>query len=179
MEPRVQRLARELMTAPLLEGGLLLLTAGFGWAIGRPLLFASLGPTAYEQIEQSDRPSARPYSVVVGHYTAIGAAFLALYAVGAWNAAHMSGAGTLSAPRIWASVIAVALTVLLNLALKASQPAALSTTLLITSGTFQGPQGAVAILIGVAFLALIGEPVRRWRVRQRKKEQQHKLPKAA
>jgi len=155
--------ARELVAAPLLEGGLLLAVGAIGWAIGRPLLFASLGPTAYEQIEQANRPSARPYNIIVGHYLALGAGFLSLYAVNAWKAAEISGAGGLPLPRLWASVIAVLMTVLGTLLFRASQPAALSTSLLVTTGAFQGPQGAAAILIAVALIAVIGEPVRRIR----------------
>jgi hypothetical protein len=161
---------RELLSVPLLEGGLFLAVAAIGWAIGRPLLFASLGPTAYEQVEQSSRRSARPYNIVVGHYVAVGAGFLSLYVIDAWNASHLSGAGGIPVPRLWASVLAVVLTAFFCLLLKASQPAALSTTLLITSGAFQGPGGAVAILLGVALLAIIGEPVRRLLERQRREQ---------
>lgn len=171
MRPSSKHFLRELVVPPLLEGSLLLAVAGFGWLIGRPLLFASLGPTAYEQIEQFDRPSAKLYNVIVGHYAAIGAGFLSLYAVSAWSSAHITGAASIPVRRLWASVIAVCFLVFFNLVLKASQPASLSTVLLITSGAFQGPHGAVAILIGVAFLALIGEPVRRWRARQKRNEQ--------
>lgn len=52
---------------PFLEGGLILLMGCISLAFGKPLLFASLGPTAYEQIEKPELSSAKFYNVVVEH----------------------------------------------------------------------------------------------------------------
>jgi hypothetical protein len=41
-----------LVWATLGEGGLVLALATIGWATNQPLIFASLGPTAYELVEQ-------------------------------------------------------------------------------------------------------------------------------
>ncbi len=38
--------------ATLGEGGLVLVLAAIGWATRQPLIFAGLGPTAYELVEQ-------------------------------------------------------------------------------------------------------------------------------
>src|SRR5262249_33739778 len=48
--------------ATLGEGGLVLAIAAIGWATNQPLIFASLGPTAYELVEQPRLPSARTYN---------------------------------------------------------------------------------------------------------------------
>jgi hypothetical protein len=50
----------DLVWATLGEGGLVLALAAIGWATNQPLIFASLGPTAYELVEQPQMPSARP-----------------------------------------------------------------------------------------------------------------------
>src|SRR5262249_49766868 len=56
----------DLVWATLGEGGLVLALATIGWATNQPLIFASLGPKAYELAEQPQMPSARPYKVIVG-----------------------------------------------------------------------------------------------------------------
>ena len=42
----------DLLWATLGEGGLILVLGAIGWATKQPLIFASLGPTAYELVEQ-------------------------------------------------------------------------------------------------------------------------------
>ena len=49
----------DLLWATLGEGGLVLALAAIGWAARQPLIFASLGPTAYELVEQPQVRSAR------------------------------------------------------------------------------------------------------------------------
>ncbi|MGH9715533.1 MAG: hypothetical protein ACRD4R_02200 [Candidatus Acidiferrales bacterium] len=53
------------------------------------------------------------------------------------------------------------LTTVITLLLKAGQPAALSTTLLVSLGAMQTLRDALAIIAGVFLITLIGEPVRR------------------
>ena len=150
--------------APLLEGGLILLMGGISFALGRPLLFASLGPTAYEQVERSQEPSSRFYNVVVGHWIALGCGFAALAITGAWNAPNpMSGSGFPGA-RVWACTLAVALTALCTLLAKAGQPAAYSTAILIAIGSLQKASDAWAIALAVLILGIAGEPIRRMRI---------------
>jgi hypothetical protein len=55
--------------------------------------------------------------------------------------------------------IAAALTTLITLILKAGQPAALATTLLVSLGSMQTRRGAVVIVAGVLPIAAIGEPI--------------------
>jgi hypothetical protein len=59
-------------------------------------------------------------------------------------------------------VLAVLLTTFITLAIRASQPAALATALLVSLGSMQSGRDAVAIIVSV-ILAAIGEPLRRWR----------------
>ncbi|HUO18099.1 MAG TPA: HPP family protein [Verrucomicrobiae bacterium] len=144
------------------EGGLILTVGGVGWAAHMPLLFASLGPTAYELVEKPNTPSAKAYNIIVGHFIALGAGFFALWALHAWNSPKVTVAELVSSRRLWAALLAVVITTAATLALKASQPASLSTSLLVSLGSMQTGRGALAIIIGVLLLAALGKPLRRY-----------------
>lgn len=149
---------------PFLEGGLILLMGGISLAVGRPLLFASLGPTAYEQIEKPELPSARFYNVVVGHWIALGCGFASVAMLHAWNAPKPMVVNYFVPVRVEACAIAVALTALFTLLLKAGQPAAYATAILVGLGSMQRLSDAVSIFVAVLILGLVGEPIRRMRL---------------
>jgi HPP family len=155
----------DLLWATLGEGGLVLAVAVIGWATKEPLIFASLGPTAYELVEQPQVRSARAYNIVVGHMIGLGAGFLALYLLHAWSAPNVLAAGFVSTQRLWATTLAAALTTFFTLVMKAGQPAALATTLLVSLGAMQTHHAAFAIAAGVLIITVIGEPVRRFRLK--------------
>jgi len=152
---------------PICEAALIGIAGLAGWAVHAPLLFASLGPTAYEMIETPERRSARPYNVVAGHLIGVGAGLAAVWMTGA-DGAHAAGAGGISAVRVAAAAIAAAVTVLVTLLARATQPAALSTTLLIALGSMRGWRGGAEIMGAVLLMEMVGEPARRWRARQRR-----------
>jgi CBS-domain-containing membrane protein len=116
-------LRKDIVIAPVCEGLLVLVMSAACWAAHNPLIFASLGPTAYELVETPERPSARPYNVLAGHLIALLAAFLALYVTGAAHAAPWSERGIVLS-RVWAAALAASLTVLVTLLAGAAQPAA-------------------------------------------------------
>jgi HPP family len=147
------------------EGGLVLALAAVGWAARQPLIFASLGPTAYELVEQPQVRSARVYNIIAGHLIGLGAGFLAVYLLNAWNAPNVISTGIVSSERLWAATVAAMLTTFITLILKAGQPAALATTLLISLGSMQTLWGAIDIIAGVLIITAIGEPVRRFRLK--------------
>ena len=155
----------DLFWATLGEGGLVLALAAIGWATKQPLIFASLGPTAYELVEQPQLKSARSYNIVVGHLIGLGAGFLAIYVLNAWTAPNVLAAGVVSSQRLWATTIAATLTTFLTLILKAGQPAALATTLLVSLGAMQTRQAAMAVVVGVLIITAVGEPIRRFRLK--------------
>lgn len=158
---------KDLFIAPLGEGLLILVVALAGWAVHQPLIFASLGPTAYELIETPQRRSAQPYCIFVGHLVGVGAAYLAIFVTGAWYQPAISASGV-PFLRIWAVVLGATLTVFGNLLLRAAQPAAVSTTLLIASGIMQTPKDAAVIMGAVLLMMAVGEPLRRWRLAMQK-----------
>lgn len=155
----------DLFWATLGEGGLVLALAAIGWAAKQPLIFASLGPTAYELVEQPQLRSARSYNIVVGHLIGLGAGFFAVYVLNAWTAPNVLSAGIVSPQRLWATTIAAILTTFLTLILRAGQPAALATTLLVSLGAMQTRRAAIAIVVGVLIITTLGEPIRRFRLK--------------
>ncbi|MGH9328253.1 MAG: HPP family protein [Terriglobia bacterium] len=165
---------RDLVVTPVAEGALILVLGAIGWAASWPFVFASLGPTAYEMIEKPESKSAKPYNVIAGHFVGLGAGFFSVWVLGTWAAPKVTAAGLVAEPRIWTSVLAVALTAGITLMIGASQPASLSTTLLVALGAMQTGRDALAIIIGVLILATIGEPVRR--VREKRPTSPERLP---
>jgi len=159
--------AKHLLITSSAEGALLLVVAAIGWAARMPLLFASLGPTAYELVEKPNSPGARTYNVIAGHMLGLGFGFLSLWVFNAWHAPKVATAELVTPPRIWAAVLAATLTTGAALLIKASQPASLSTTLIVTLGSMQTRGDAEAIIIGVLILAAIGAPFRRYFVKTR------------
>ena len=135
----------DVLIAPLGEGALLLAAAAVGWLTRQPLVFASLGPTIYELVEQPKSKSARTYNVIAGHFVGIAAGFFALWLLNAWDTPKVPSAGGVPALRMWAAVIAVTLTTLVTLAINASQPASLSTTLLVSLGSMQTTRDAMPL----------------------------------
>ena len=74
-------------------------------------------------------------------------------------------AGVVSTDQLWSVAVATALTTFVTLILKAGQPAALATNLLISLGAMQTRRDAAAIVAGVLIITAIGEPLRRFRLR--------------
>ena len=168
----------DLLWATLGEGGLILVLGAIGWATKQPLIFASLGPTAYELVEQPQLKSARSYNIVVGHLIGMGAGFFAVYLFNEWTAPNVLSTGIISTQRLWATTLAATLTTLFTLILKAGQPAALATTLLISLGAMQSGRAAIislgamkrgrtaiAIVVGFLIMTVIGEPIRFFRLK--------------
>jgi CBS domain-containing membrane protein len=155
----------DFVMAPLAEAALILIAGAAGWALHKAFLFASLGPTAYELIETPERQSARPYNLIAGHLIGVLSAFAALWITHAGSAPSPSPE---SVPliRVGSAVIAAGLTVLCTLLAKATQPAALSTTLLLALGIMRGWLAGVDIMAAVLLMTAVGEPMRRWRERQ-------------
>lgn len=149
---------------PFLEGGLILLMGVISLAVGKPLLFASLGPTAYEQIEKPELPSARFYNVVVGHWIGMGCGFAAIALLRAWHEPNPILVRHFSATRVEVCAIAVALTALFTLLARAGQPAAYATAMLVAVGSMQHATDALYIALGVLILGIVGEPIRRMRI---------------
>jgi hypothetical protein len=155
---------RDLLEGSIGEGALVLVLALAGWASHQPFIFASLGPTAYEQVETPKRPSAHPYNVIVGHVIAVAAGYAAIAALQAWSVPPVSAHGVPLA-RVWTAVLACVFTVVGTQLARATQPAALSTTLLVSLGLMQSWLEGGIIVCAVLLITCIGEPIRRLRLK--------------
>ena len=99
------------------------------------------------------------------------AGFLSLFATHAWHAPAVNS-GTIGWTRIYAVALASAVTVVVTLLIKATQPAAISTTLLVALGSLQTWQDGFIIMGGVLIVLILGEPMRLWRLRNKQKMQE-------
>ena len=148
----------------LATGGLMTLVGVLGLVTGQPLLFPSLGPTAFLQAESPPLRTARPYNVLVGHAVGIVAGYVAVLATGAVDTPAVFAAHALSPERVVAGALAIAATFFGTIVLHAQHPPAAATTLLIALGGFRAELGdALAIVTGVLIIAVAGEVVRRFR----------------
>ena len=154
---------KDLVVAPLCEAGLILIAGLAAYLLHKPLFFASLGPTAYELTETPHRPSAKPYNVIVGHFIGVVSGFAALALTHSWSFPAVSNYN-ISLARVWAAVIATLLTVFGTMLARATQPAALSTTLVVATGSMQKLEDGPIIMAAILLLTAIGEPLRRWRL---------------
>lgn len=157
----------DVVWAPLAGGCLMLLVGAIGLALGQPLLFPSLGPTAFLQAETPELPAARFYNTVVAHAAGLAAGFLAVFIFGAQQAPSVLATQQLTPVRLWAAVLSIVLTLLAGYLLRASHPPAAATTLLVALGGFKPTLASVqTVAIGVLIVAIAGEALRRLRLGQ-------------
>ncbi len=141
----------------------------FGFFTKQPLLFPSLGPTAFLQVEDPDVRMARFYNTVVGHLIGLASGVLAVFLMGANQAPSAMATGQLVPSRIFASALAIALTIAIGLLLRASHPPAAATTLLVALGGFRlNTQTMLVVIAGVLLVGVLGEGLRRARLGKRK-----------
>ena len=177
---------QNIVWAPTAAGLLMLVVGGValvggmiaGLPGGYPWLFPSLGPSAYLQAEAPGNPASRFYNTVVGHLIGLAAGFAAVFALNAYYDPVTLVAHELTWGRAVASAIALALTILVCLLLKASHPPAGATTLIVSLGSFK-IEDIPSVVIGVLIVAVAGELVRRMRlgeVTMRQERQEARLP---
>lgn len=154
----------ELMAAPAGEAMLIFAAGLVAWLSRSPMLFASLGPTAYELVETPERPSARTYNVLVGHGAGVLSAWVALLVLQQWRAPQPPD-GHVNLMRVLVATVASLLTVLLTLVLCATQPAAVATALVVALGSSHHLRDGLLMMVAIVMVRLLGEPIRRWRLR--------------
>lgn len=154
----------EWIWAPLSARVLSAIIGATGIWVGLPWLFPSLGPTIFLQAHKPGQPSAGAFNVIVGHASGIAAATSAVLAVQAGTEPSVLSSGILTWPRMWASVIALALTLLVQIPLRASHPPAAATAMLIALGGFSlNGRDMLILAAGILLTAALGEGVRRLR----------------
>jgi hypothetical protein len=149
--------------APLTSGILTLIVGGLSLLAGMVWLFPSLGPTIYLQTQKPAEPASRFLNVVLGHLLGLAAGFAGIFLFSAFNDPITLQTKELTPARLGAAVIALALTLLLTLLLKAHHPPAGATTLLTALGSIQTLQDSINLMIGVLIVAIAGELFRKTR----------------
>jgi len=152
--------------SPLASALLVAVVGGLSLLVGRPWLLPSLGPSAVLVGEMPAHPVTRPWNTIVGHMGGLIAGFTGVYLAGAANAPTVLGDHVLVAPRVIASVIAIALTALLGALLWASHPPAAATTLIVALGSIRTLEDSLNLMAGVLVVALVGELLRDVRTRR-------------
>jgi len=139
------------------------------WAFREPLLFPSLGATAFLFFETPMAEVASPRNAMIGHTVAVLAALAAIALFGLLDAPSAYEAGVVP-ERIGAVALAVATTGGALRLLRAAHPPAGATTIIVSSGLLDDPLHLVAVIAGVALLTLasfalnrlLGVPAPRW-----------------
>jgi hypothetical protein len=155
----------ELIWSPFAAAALMILVGVSACLAGQPWLIPSLGPTAYLQAETPAHPSSRFYNTVVGHLIGLVVGFIAVAIFQAWESPGVLTHHQLVPVRVWASAVALGLTLLVALLLKASHPPAGATTLLVALGAINTAHDAMNAMAGVVIIALFGALFRRARLK--------------
>jgi hypothetical protein len=149
--------------SPLMSALLTLIVGALSVVFGRVWLFPSLGPSIYLQTEKPADPSSRFYNIVAGHLLGLAAGFAGVFLFNAYNDPVPLVDHTITWARVGAAVVALGLTLLLTLLLKANHPPAGATTLLTALGSIKTVQDVINLTIGVLLIAALGEVIRRMR----------------
>ena len=146
---------------PVAAGLLTLLCGLLGLATHQMLLFPSIGPTAFLLAHSPNEQSSRVWNVIVGYTIGLAAAYVALALLRGNDAPALFAVHALAPVRVWASALAVALSLAGQIALRASHAPAAATTLLVALGGFRPTlHDASAVIAGVVLLAIGGELLR-------------------
>lgn len=151
----------DLWLAPFAAAGILALIGAIGIWTHHAWLVPSLGAAAFLQTMTPEQTAARPWNIVVGQLSGLGAGFAGVYAVGAQSVPSMISGHPLVWARVAAVAIAIAITVIVQHLLDAENPTAGATALLMALGSEHPTwQGAAIMLVGIVLVSLLGEAAR-------------------
>jgi len=127
------------------------------WAyiVKQPLVFPSLGATAFLIFETPMAEVGTPRNTIIGHSVGIaaGVASLALFGLLDAPSVYVSG---VTLGRVGAIALAVALTGGVLRLLRSAHPPAGATTIIVASGLLAKPRQILDILVGVLLLTIAG-----------------------
>ena len=127
----------------------------WAWLFGEPLLFPSLGATAFLFFETPLAEVGTPRNAVIGHFVAIVAAVASLEAFGLFGDPSTYVQGVTPA-RIGAVAFSVAATGGVLRLLRAAHPPAGATTIIVSSGLLGKPHQILAVASGVLLVTVAG-----------------------
>ncbi len=142
--------------ATVYVGMLLAIPGTLAWVTGQPLIFPSLGPSAFLLATSRNESVTAPRRVIGGHLVGIVAGLLAYHTIapGLEVTATVSMLATDQFRLVTSGVVAVALTSGGMLATETGHPPACATTLIVSLGLL--PSAVDAMLIAVAVIVLVG-----------------------
>ncbi len=120
-----------------------------------PLVFPSLGPTAFLLFHRPLSNAACPRNALAGHLLAILVGWLSLALMGLTDAPPILEVGV-TPPRIVAAALSIGLTSGLMVLLNVPHPPAGATTLIVSLGLIHEPAKYPLLMLGVALLILQG-----------------------
>jgi CBS-domain-containing membrane protein len=131
------------------------LSGTWAWAVKQPLMFPSLGATAFLIFETPMAEVGTPRNTIVGHFVGAVAGVFSLVVFGLWGASSVYNTGV-SPSRIGAMALAVALTGGILRILRAAHPPAGATTIIVASGLLAHPRQLLDVAVGVVLLTIAG-----------------------
>lgn len=138
-------------------GSLVLVPGALAWLTGVPLIFPSLGPTAYVLATDPRSPACRPDRVIGGHAIGVAAGFVAfsLLDPGVAVTADLEPVSTTALALAASGVVATTLTAVGMLATGLVHAPACATTLIVSLGLLSTPAQAAAIVVAVVLLVAV------------------------
>lgn len=155
----------------LISIGLMSLAA---FVTGSPLIFPSLGPTAFLLFYTPLAPAASPRNTIYGHLIGALAGYLALAVFGLLDATFEPGA-SIEAARVGSAAVSLGLTSGLMVWARSPHPPAGATTLIVALGILREPWQLAVLMLAVVLLVVQGFVINRlagvryppWRGQQR------------
>lgn len=131
------------------------LSGTWAWLVKEPLVFPSLGATAFLIFETPLAEVGTPRNTVIGHFVgvAVGVLSLAIFGLLTSPSVYVSG---VTFGRVCAIALAVALTGGGLRVLRAAHPPAGATTIIVASGLLHTPHQIADVLVGVVLLTIAG-----------------------
>lgn len=125
-----------------------------------PLVFPSLGPTAFLLFHRPLAPAACPRNALAGHLLAILMGWLSLSVMGLTHTPPILEVGV-TGPRIIAAALSLGLTSGLMILLAVPHPPAGATTLIVSLGLIHEPWKYPLLMVGVFLLIVQGFVINR------------------
>ena len=137
-----------------------------------PIIMPSIASAVLTQTMAPKTPSARLWNTGVGQIVGAAGGFIGVYLGGAAGTPHFLAHHPLVDFRLFAIVIAIAITALVQPLLKATSPAGGATALVVAAGVELATwDGAGRLLAGIVVVTALGEVARLIVLRMQKAEQ--------
>jgi CBS-domain-containing membrane protein len=130
------------------------------WVTRQPLIFPSLGPTAFLMFYAPRSPAASPRNAIIGHAIGVVSGYIALVVFGVRNA-EPALAGGVTLPWVGAAALSLGLTAGLMTAFRVPHPPAGATTLIVSLGIMPRPVELLTLFAAVVGLLLLGLSINR------------------